>query len=217
MKQNLIYLLISIFLISTLTSCEKADINLEEENIETRLNSMLGLELSSVSNLLKSEGYSSINLDNIYSFVGDDDSYTVVRNEKSPKTIYSAGYKQTNTSTALNTEYITYRESFEQKDETSYLGTIAANNFVDLEKGYVDSVVYSIDDLGDYIYQYEYDDPDKFYSALIINQDNLLSSSEVWWLGEINSDKAWALQFSEVSNSSNLNLSITCADYTIKN
>lgn len=217
MKRNLIFFLAALFSLGILSSCEKADIDLEEENIETRLNSMLGLELSSVSNLLKSEGYSRVNLDNIYSFIGDNDSYTVVRNEKSPKTIYSAGYKQTNTTTALNTEYITYRESFEQKGETSYLGTIAANYFVDLEKGYVDSTVYSIDDLGDYIYQYEYDDPDKFYSVLMVNQNNLLFSSEVWWLGGINSDKAWALQFSEVSNSSNLNLSITCADYTIKN
>lgn len=216
MKQKIFYTLVTLVTFCVLPSCEKADINLEEENIETRLDNMLGLGVSSVKNLLTSEGYECINFDNVYSFIGDDNDYTLLCNTKSPKKIYTAAYQETNITSYLNTMYITYRDSFQQKGKTSYSGTIAANYFVDLDKSYVDSIIYGVDDFGDYIYQYEYDNPDKFYTALMLNQNNLIFSSEVWWLGEMNSDKAWALQFTEDSSSTYLTLGIFCADYTIK-
>lgn len=177
-----------ISLIFILFSCEKANLNITDTNIENRLYSMVGENINAVSNTLKNEGFQKFQFDNQINFIKNKETYIF---KTSKKTIVSAAY-QLNDSTKSIKLYDEYRNHFLQKNTDNYQAYIWADNFSDFGKNYVDSVLIDNNE-----YVYFYDDPIKFYTVLQTNLFFLNTASESWYNGEINQDEMWNLQLGE--------------------
>ena len=169
-------------------SCERANLNLTDENIENRLTSMVGEKISSVSNTLKNEGFQKMKFDDQINFVKNKEAYVLKENKN---IVVSASY-QLNDSTKTMKLYDEYRNSFSTKPTDKYEAYIYADNFLDFSKSYTDSVA-----VGNNNYIYFYDDPMAFYPVLISNIYFLHTSSETWYKGEMNKDEMWNLQLSD--------------------
>lgn len=184
MKKSFNILLITLLF----CSCERANLNLTDENIENRLTSMVGEKISSVSNTLKNEGFQKIKFDNQINFVKNKEAYILKENKN---IVVSASY-QLNDSTKSLKLYDEYRNSFLMKQTDGYEAYIYADNFLDFTNSYTDSVATGNDN-----YIYFYNDPIAFYPVLMSNIYFLNTSSETWYKGEINKDEMWNLQFGE--------------------
>ena len=158
-------------------SCEKAQINLTDENIEHRLESMVGENISAVSNTLKAEGFQKIKFDNQINFMKDKEAYLLIADNK---TIVSAGYQLSDT-TKTYKFFDKYHYEFETRATDNYMAEIYATDFSDWSQSYVDSTKVSSNS-----YIYIYDNPMLFYSTLQTNMNNLIYASENWWNGEKN-------------------------------
>jgi len=171
-----------------LCSCEKAPINLTDENIESRLESMVGENINAVGNSLKAEGFQKFDFDNQINYTKGKETYLL---KASKKTIVSAGY-QLSDSTKTFKIFDKYHFSFDEKKTENYSAEIYATNFSDWSKSYVDSIKISNNE-----YIYIYDNPTLFYSALQVNSFNLVYASENWWNGEKNKGEMWNVQLGE--------------------
>ena len=192
------------FLIFTVLfySCEKANINLVETNIETRLQSMVGQKIGAVSNTLKSEGFQKLKIEQQTNFIKNNEIYLL---KDIDKTIVLAGYQLKDSTKSVNL-YEEYRNSFLTKNTDGYQGYIYAEHFADFSKGYVDSIKVNNNE-----YMYIYDDPFKFYFVLKTNMFYLKTASETWYNGKINKDKMWNLQLGEKAKI----VAITYSDFSL--
>ena len=119
-----------LFITILLAACEKANINLIDENIENRLKSMVGEKIGSVGNTLKAEGFQKFNFDEQVNYIKGTESYIFTT---SNKTIISAGY-QNNDSTKIYNLLDKYHYYFIDKNTENYSGEIYATNFNDFGK-----------------------------------------------------------------------------------
>ena len=119
-----------------LCSCEKAPINLTDENIELRLESMIGENINSVSNTLKAEGFQKMKFENQINFTKNKETYLL---KATNKIIISAGYQISDT-TKTYKFFDKYHYKFETKTTDNYIGEIYAIEFSDWGQGYIDSV-----------------------------------------------------------------------------
>ncbi len=180
--------ILALSLIILFSSCEKANLNISDTNIENRLYSMVGENINAVSNTLKKEGFQKFQIDNQINFTRNKEVYIF---KTSKKTIISAAY-QLNDSTKSIKLYDEYRNVFLSKNTDNYEAFIWADNFLDFGKNYVDSVYVNVDE-----YIYFYDDPLKFYTVLQSNLFFLKTASESWYNGKINQDEMWNIQLGE--------------------
>lgn len=185
-----------------LCSCEKAPINLTDENIELRLESMIGENINSVSNTLKAEGFQKMKFENQINFTKNKETYLL---KATNKIIISAGYQISDT-TKTYKFFDKYHYKFETKTTDNYIGEIYAIEFSDWGQGYIDSVK-----VNNNSYIYIYDNPILFYSALQTNINNLIYASENWWNGEKNKNKMWNIQLGEKAKTA----CITHSDFSI--
>lgn len=185
-----------------LYSCEKAPINLTDENIELRLESMIGENINSVSNTLKAEGFQKMKFENQINFTKNKETYLL---KATNKIIISAGYQISDT-TKTYKFFDKYHYKFETKTTDNYIGEIYAIEFSDWGQGYIDSVK-----VNNNSYIYIYDNPILFYSALQTNINNLIYASENWWNGEKNKNKMWNIQLGEKAKTA----CITHSDFSI--
>lgn len=174
-------------------SCEKANLNLSQQNIEHVLTSMVGENINNISNSLKKEGFQKLKFDDQTNFTKNRETY-LLKTDK--KIIISAGY-QLNDSTKSIKLYDEYRIAFSNKQTTGYQAHIYAENFTDFTKSYIDSIKVSENE-----YMYIYDDPMKFYVVLQSNIFYLKTASETWYNGNINKDKMWNIQLGEKAKTS---------------
>ena len=181
-----------------LCSCEKAPINLTDENIELRLESMVGENISAVGNSLKAEGFQKFDFDNQTNYIKGTETYLL---KESKKTVVSAGYQLSDSTKAFKL-FNKYHFSFDEKKTENYSAEIYATNFNDWSKSYVDSIKINNNE-----YIYIYDNPTLFYSAIQVNSFNLVYASENWWNGEKNKEKMWNVQLGEKAK-------ITCITYS---
>lgn len=183
-------------------SCEKANLNLIDENIENRLTSMVGENITSVGNTLKSEGFQKFKFDEQINYIKGSESYLFTT---SNKIIVSAGYQLSDSTKSIKL-YDEYRITFSNKQTTGYQAYIYAENFADFTKSYVDSINVSASE-----YIYIYDDPMKFYPVLQSNMFFLKTASENWYNGKINQDEMWNIQLGEKAKS----ICITYSDFSL--
>lgn len=180
-------------LLFILFSCEKIELNLSEQNIEYVLTSMVGENINTVGNSLKSEGFQKFKFDDQTNFTKNKEAY-LLKTDK--KIIVSAGYQLSDSTKSVKL-YEEYRNSFSNKQTTGYQAYIYAENFVDFSKSYIDSVKVTSNE-----YMYIYDDPMKFYVVLQSNMFYLKTASETWYNGDINKDKMWNIQLGEKAKTS---------------
>lgn len=166
--------------------CEKAPIDITDENIEVRLESMVGENINAVGNTLKAEGFKKINFDSQTNYTKGKETYLL--KAKTDKIIVSAGYQLSDT-TKTQKFFDKYHYAFDAKVADEYIAEIYATNFSDWSNSYVDSIATSAND-----YVYIYDDPMMFYSALQVNSTNLVYASENWIIGEKNKGQMWSIQ-----------------------
>ena len=169
-------------------SCERANLNLTDENIENRLMSMVGEKISSVSNSLKSEGFQKMKIDDQINFVKNKEAYVL---KSDNKIVVSAGYQLSDT-TKTYKFFDKYHYEFETRVADNYMAEIYATDFSDWGQSYVDSI-----EVSNNSYIYIYDNPMLFYSTLQTNMNNLIYASENWWNGEKNNGEMWNIQLGE--------------------
>ncbi|MBR5188731.1 MAG: hypothetical protein IKW17_00565 [Paludibacteraceae bacterium] len=192
-----------ISLLFLLLSCEKADLNLTDENIENRLKSMVGENITSVGNRLKSEGFQKFKFDEQINYIKGVETYLFTT---SNKIVVSAGY-QTKDSTKVYSILDKYHYSFTEKETEIYSGEIYSTDFSDWGNSYVDSI-----NVGNNNYIYIYDNPTLFYSALQSNLYFLIYSSESWHSKKDKNGEMWNIQLGEKAKS----ICITYSDFSIK-
>lgn len=168
-----------------LCSCEKAPINLTDENIELRLESMIGENINSVSNTLKAEGFQKMKFENQINFTKNKETYLL---KATNKIIISAGYQLSDT-TKTQKFLDKYHFQLDSKPSDEYIAEIYASQFSDWTNSYVDSIPTSSND-----YIYVYNDPIAFYSTLQVNSTNLVYASENWITSEKNKGQTWSIQ-----------------------
>ena len=199
MKKITCFLFISLLFLS----CEKANLDLIDTNIENRLKSMVGQNINSVGNTLKSEGFQKFKFDEQINYIKGFESYLFTT---SNKIIVSAGY-QTKDSTKVYNILDEYHYFFTQKETELYSGEIYSSDFSDWGNSYVDSINICNND-----YIYIYDNPTLFYSALQNNLYFLIYSSENWYSKKDKSSEMWNIQLGEKAKS----ICITYSDFSIK-
>jgi hypothetical protein len=168
-----------------LCCCEKAPINLTDENIERRLESMVGENINAVGNTLKAEGFKKIDFDTQINFTRGKETYLL---KSTDKTIITAGYQLSDT-TKTQKFLDKYHFQLDSKPSDEYIAEIYASQFSDWTNSYVDSIPTSSND-----YIYVYNDPIAFYSTLQVNSTNLVYASENWITGEKNKGQMWSIQ-----------------------
>lgn len=183
-------------------SCEKANLNLTDENIENRLMSMVGEKISAVSNSLKSEGFQKMKIDDQINFVKNKEAYVLKGDNK---IVVSAGYQLSDT-TKTYKFFDKYHYEFETRVADNYMAEIYATDFSDWGQSYVDSI-----EVSNNSYIYIYDNPMLFYSTLQTNMNNLIYASENWWNGEKNNGEMWNIQLGERAKT----ICITYSDFSI--
>jgi hypothetical protein len=186
-----------------LYSCEKAPINLTDENIELRLESIVGENINSVSNTLKSEGFKKLDFDTQINYNKGKETYILKENNK---IVTSAGY-QFSDSTKINSFFFKYHDSFQKKNTNDYYAEIYAINFSDWSKSYVDSI-----NLENNNYIYIYDDPYMFSSAIQINMPNMVYCYESWKNENSENKETWSIQLGERAKT----ICITYSNLSIK-
>ena len=189
MKKLLFISLAALFLFG----CEQANLDLQDSNIEKRLESMVGEKIGAVSNSLKSEGYKKLSFNNQTNFQKGKEAYLL---KDVQNTIVSAGYQLNDSVAKVEKLYNEYRLIFSTKPTEKYQAYIYAEHFADFQKAYIDSVKINDND-----YAYIYDDPMAFALVLETNKFYLKQASETWYNGEINKDKMWNIQLGETADS----------------
>ncbi len=221
MKKKTFYAL-TVVLFTTIgfTSCEKTDLPLDEANMITRLENFHGENIELVTRQLTGEGYQDIDFDGAVAFAKGNEQYTLYHNTGDGKTINSAAYMQSMTTsiTDLYTKYDAWKKLISDNGVSglNFKGVIAADNFSDFGHNYTDSVKHN--DEWAYIYTNEMD----FQTVFITNRANLEYCSEKWYEGKGKSSKEYSVQYTK--NLSNTepsarikgNVGLMVSDFTIK-